>query len=365
MSSDDPRAISSLFDATRLKLAREARGLKKGDLAREVGVTPAAIGQFESGATKPKASTLAQIALVLGFPVRFFAYTGEPIRQPDIGDTFFRSLRRTKQTDRQRAIAYSTLVSLLLASLERRLSLPPVEIPDHLHVQDDVSGEQIEEIANAVRETWNIPPGPIQHVVRLLETKGIVVVRNPTGHDIDAFSAWYPTHPIVVLANDKQNFERSRFDGAHELGHLVMHADPAPGDRTLETQAHRFAAAFLMPRNDIIEQLPSKTVDWQHLVALKRNWGVSIQALLYRARTLGTLTETSYENAMRTINRRGWRRQEPGDLGPPEQPALIAAAITKLNELGLSVDDLARETNLGQALMTELVGPANAPTVSL
>jgi len=365
VTADDPKATSSLFDATRLKLAREARGLKKGDLAREVGVTPAAIGQFESGAAKPRASTLAQLALALRFPVGFFAYTGEPVRQPDVADTFFRSLRRTKQTDRQRAIAHATLVSLLLGSLEQRLTLPSVEIPDDLHIQGDVSSDHVEEVAGAVRRVWEIPSGPVKHVVRLLETKGIVVVRNPSGYDIDAFSAWYPARPIVVLADDKGSFERSRFDAAHELGHLVMHADPAPGDRVLETQAHRFASAFLMPRNDIIEQLPGNRVDWQGLVALKRVWGVSIQALLYRARTLGTLSELSYENAVRTINRRGWRRQEPGYLGPPEEPRLINAALEKLEELGMSMDDLARETNLGPVVLAELVGSAGTTVVHL
>jgi Zn-dependent peptidase ImmA (M78 family)/DNA-binding XRE family transcriptional regulator len=364
VNAHDPKAVAPVFDPARLKLAREARGLKKGGLAREVGVTPAAIGQFERGAAKPKASTLAQLALALNFPVGFFGYTGEPLRQPDVGDTFFRSLRRTKQTDRQQAIAYATLVSLLLEALEQRLHLPAVDIPDDLHVSDNASLSDIEDIADELRARWEIPSGPIRHVVRLLETHGIAVVRYRSGDEIDAFSAWFPSRPIVVLSEAKANFERSRFDGAHELGHLVMHADPAPGDRILERQAHRFASAFLMPRSDIAEHLPSQVVDWQRLINLKRTWGVSLQALLYRARTLGALSESAYENAMRTISRRGWRRNEPAYLGPPEQPRLVAAAMEKLGEIGITIDDLADETNLGRTNLEELEGSTSTPVVT-
>ena len=65
---------------------------------------------------------------------------------------------------------------------------------------------------------------------------------------------------------------------------------------------------FAARRIDILDALPRSRVDWMGMVTLKRTWGVSIQALLYRARTLGTLDDGAYENAMKTMSRRGWRR---------------------------------------------------------
>lgn len=364
MTAHDPRAVAPVFDPTRLKLAREARGLTKGELAREIGVTPAAVGQFERGAARPKASTLAQLALVLKFPVGFFAFTGVPVKQPDVADTFFRSLRRTKQKDRQRAIAHATLVALLFEALEQHLHLPDVDIPDDLHVAEETPLSEVERIAEEVRARWRVTDGPIKHVVRLLESKGIAVVRYQGDRDIDAFSAWFASRPIVVLAESKANFERSRLDAAHELGHLVMHADPAPGDRGLERQAFRFGSAFLMPRGEIIDELPSHPIDWRRLIATKRKWGVSLQALLYRGRDLSVLSESDYENAMRTISRRGWRRSEPGHLGPPEEPRLVQAAIDKLAEIGMTIDDLGDETSLGRRVVEELQGATRTPIVT-
>ena len=107
-----------------------------------------------------------------------------------------------------------------------------------------------------------MPPGPIADVVELLESHGVVVIRLPLDSaDVDAFSLPFPDHPVVVLGSDKTDRARSRFDGAHELGHLVMHGEQIWGIKEVETQAHQFAAAFLMPANEIRDQLPT-TVDW-------------------------------------------------------------------------------------------------------
>jgi Zn-dependent peptidase ImmA (M78 family) len=77
--------------------------------------------------------------------------------------------------------------------------------------------------------------------------------------------------PRVTLGTDKNDRARSRFDAAHELGHLVMHGDQIWGLPEIEKQAHAFAAAFLMPAEDIREELPA-TVDWPKLFNLKRRW---------------------------------------------------------------------------------------------
>jgi Zn-dependent peptidase ImmA (M78 family) len=161
---------------------------------------------------------------------------------------------------------------------------------------------------------------------------------------------------VVVLGDDKGQFDRSRFDGGHELGHLVMHPDPQPGDRVLENQAHRFAAAFLMPRAQILDALPRGRVDWMEMVTLKRTWGVAIQALLYRARTLGTLDENAYTNAMKIMSSRGWRRNEPGYLGPPEPPQMLSKAIEALENTGFTMSDLVRLTTLSETTLNAILG---------
>lgn len=358
---DEARAVAPIFDPARLKLARESRGLLKSRLAQLVHVTPAAIGQFESGTAKPSAATLSHIALVLSYPPEFFAFTGESRANPTISDTFFRSLRSARQAELLKAVAHATLVHEVVVKLEELVKFPELALPADLHVDNSTSNDQIEQVAQELRERWGVAGGPVPHVVRLLEVNGIVVTRYRSGSErLDAFSYPFADRPIVVLGDDKGSADRSRLDAAHELGHLTMHPDPQPGDRTLENQANAFAAAFLMPRTEIIDSLPRRRVDWMEMIRLKRTWGVSIQALLYRGRSLGTLEQATYENAMKTMSRRGWRRREPGSLGEPEQPQMLAKAVDALLSVGIQLSELAQTMRLSEASLSQILSLTGA-----
>jgi hypothetical protein len=111
-----------------------------------------------------------------------------------------------------------------------------------------------------------------------------------------------------------------------------------PGGRIVEEQANRFAAELLMPADEIHDLLPTLMGRnaWIRLGLLKEQWGVSIQALLFRARRLGRLSDVSYRNAMTTVSTRGWRRGEPGLVNTIEQPSLLPKAIELLKKEGAS-----------------------------
>jgi Zn-dependent peptidase ImmA (M78 family) len=147
---------------------------------------------------------------------------------------------------------------------------------------------------------------------------------------------------VVVLNPMKGDYYRQRFDVAHELGHLVMHQDAEPGRRPAEVAANRFAAELLMPREAIAGELPRR-LHWPTLQALKEHWGVSLQALLLRARELGALSDTTYRNAVTRMTREGWRRREPGVLPEVEQPSLLPGSLRLLAENGLPATALAAQ----------------------
>ena len=60
---------------------------------------------------------------------------------------------------------------------------------------------------------------------------------------------------------------------------------------------------------------------------LKRTWGVAVAALLYRARELGTMSSQEHRNSMIRLSDWGWRRSEPGDIGPAEQPTVLRRGL--------------------------------------
>jgi Zn-dependent peptidase ImmA (M78 family)/transcriptional regulator with XRE-family HTH domain len=306
------------FERARLRTARELARLSQAQLAGEAGLTPAAISQFESGAARPSSETTVTLSDVLDVPVAFFH---EEIQESH--DGFFRSLRRTSVADRRRARAIAYIAHDVAVRASAAGRFPATDVP-----MIPVSGlgadrAEIERTAAQVRAQWGIAPGPAPDIVGLLEAHGITVIRLPLdSSDVDAFSLPFADHPVVVLATDKDDRARSRFDGAHELGHLVVHGDQIWGVKQVETQAHQFAAGFLLPAEQIYDQLPT-TVDWPALFELKRHWQVSLAALLMRARTLQRMTEGTYLSAIKTASARGWRRIEPVPLGQPEQPTKL------------------------------------------
>jgi Zn-dependent peptidase ImmA (M78 family)/DNA-binding XRE family transcriptional regulator len=363
MNAGGARSAAALFHPERLELARQAAGLRKNELAERVGISAAAISQFEHGRANPSAVTLAKIALALGMPVEYFARDGRPLRQANAAAAFFRSLRSTRQRDRTLAAARAMFVWELVRLLERHVKLPEPAIPE-LSLPLEAEREAIEEAAAAVRAAWRLPPGPVAHVVRLLEAHGTVVVRlRGLGREVDAFSCLHG-RPIVVLWREKEDKARARFDAAHELGHLVLHGEAEPGNKILEAQADAFASAFLMPREYIYDQLPRR-VDFRRLLELKMRWGVSVAALLYRARALGVIGESAYRRGMARMSSEGWRKHEPGDLGAPEAPTMLRAALELLQERGMTIDVLAAEARLPVRVIAEIVGEDARPRLEL
>src|SRR5258706_4477730 len=245
------RLAPTLFDGIRLTIARLYRGTRKNELAKAIGVTPAAITQYEQGRTRPSEAVLAALALHLGFPTTFFE-RGRSASMVSESHVHFRRLRSTTKLERDRLLARISLLAELIGEIERHVSLAAISIPDIPGVGAD-DGKAAERAAITVRDLWGLGSGPIQHVVRLLEGKGVVVVRPAIDtQNVDAFSTLIAGRPIVVLASDKKDASRSRMDAAHELGHLVMHHDAEPGRQTIEREAQRFAAAFLLPRDAMI-----------------------------------------------------------------------------------------------------------------
>lgn len=330
--TDRTATAAAFFDGTRLTMARHLAGLRKSDLATLIKKSPTAVSAWETGAKTPTPSTVAQLALGLSVDPGFFAARPNDVAKAS-ALPHFRSLRSTSQLARDQAFAYGQVALDIAESLERHVELPDVDLPSIPVELDGLEGDGPERAAQELRDAWELGTGPAGHLVRALENHGVLVVFSPNQTaSVDAYSFDSHLRPVVILNPVKRDYYRQRFDVAHELGHLIMHSDAEPGGRIVEEQAHRFASELLMPEAEIVDLLPTamNRSAWVTLAKLKEQWGVSIQALLYRARRLGRLGDVSYRNAMVTLSTRGWRRNEPGLITAIEQPSLLPRAIELL-----------------------------------
>jgi Zn-dependent peptidase ImmA (M78 family)/DNA-binding XRE family transcriptional regulator len=351
------------FDAARLTLARERTGLTKRDLAARTGVTAAVISQFERGGSRPPAETLARIAAELGVPAAYLA-AGRPVLPVVEEATHFRSLRATRGYERRQARATMSHLAEAVRVIQRFVRLPELCLPAATR---DAGPERA---ARELRAVWELPSGPVHHLVRLVESRGAVVsmARFGAGERIDAFSC-RPSgldRPLICLSRDRGNPLRRRFSAAHELGHLMLHEDAHPGSRDHEHEANRFAVEFLTPAAEIAGLLPTR-LDFAHLLEVQRTWGVSVQALLRRGHELGRVDDVLHRRGMATLTRLGWRRDEPMSDYPTEWPTLLSESVALAERRGLTEESLAAALRLPVAEIRELLShvPDARPRLSL
>ncbi len=347
------------FNPDRLKIAREYRGLKKNELAQRLNLTPSAVTQFESGQVKPNPQTVAHLSMALRFPVSFFS---QSINTAVISaeQCHFRSLLSCSQIERRRMIGAGSLIGIIVQFIEEHINLPIEQVSDATSYGAETLDE-IDEAAEKVRRDWGLGLGPLENVIHLLESKGILVFRLlEESRRLDAFSLWQGNHPLIFLNSEKGSASRNRFDAAHELGHLILHSDYLPGNKTQESQANQFASAFLLPRETFLKECPRRLV-WNHFLELKHRWKVSLSALVRRAKDLKIISEDTYKRANVQIAKNGWRRDEP--LEPEiEFPTILPQAFNLLSAEGWTVSEIAKELSLSEVDLKWLVFMDSANT---
>jgi Zn-dependent peptidase ImmA (M78 family)/transcriptional regulator with XRE-family HTH domain len=346
-----PAAVHKAFDPTRLTQARNLAGMTRKTLAGLIGVTAAAVCQYELGTTRPRPEVLPQLAEVLTVPMTFFL-AGRPHGRLDASMAHFRSPRSTRAYQRTKAIAFIEQAWELTHALEKRVQLPWMDLPGFAGGEVSPGTELPSDpiaAARALRVQWKLGTGPVTHLIRRMEAHGIIVLtpqHDPDWETVDAFSTSRLPRPIVILTpNPTDDVYRHRFSAAHELGHLVLHSDTIPGDTTQEHQADVFAAEFLTPRDSILPNLPAHA-DLHHLSKLRRTWGVPVDSLLHRCRELGLLSDSSATRAhqrLHTLHNQPGFTPDPLTGYPGEQPALLTQAFSLACDHGLTISELAHE----------------------
>ncbi|MDR7006651.1 helix-turn-helix domain-containing protein [Paraburkholderia strydomiana] len=343
------------FIGSNLRTARLFHGMSLQELGEQIGRSKQFLSRIESGVDIPTSALVTSLCDKLAVLPDFFT---EPDPMPIADEQcHFRKQLTTKVALHQIARARGELLKRMVNVMDEHLALPKYDFDEG----DASSAEAIEQAAERAREHWDLGLGPIQNMTRIAENAGAVVMPvNGLAAEIDAIS-FATRRPVIAINPDGRSACRTRFGIAHEMGHFCLHIGVQTGDKLTESQANRFASAFLMPRRYFAAEcrsaLRGSRLNWTALSDIKLRWGVSKAATLYRGRQLGVFSEEQYRTGVISLNRRGEARGEDEDGQIPlEVPELIADSMQVLREaFGISRAVLAHEMKVQVELLDELL----------
>ncbi|MCF7804018.1 MAG: ImmA/IrrE family metallo-endopeptidase [Candidatus Marinimicrobia bacterium] len=296
--------------AQRLKHARLMRGFSLQDLSDRLDnrISRQALHKYEKGQVVPGNVMIQNIADALDLKPDYF-YRDHAV---EIEEISFRKLSRLQKKEQNRIVETARDFLERYLELEKILGTQP-HVKNPLQEQNITNKKDVENAAQQLRDQWNLGIDPLYNVLELLEDRGIKIIELSGDDSIDGFSSWINNSvPVIVLNKEKKgSLDRYRFNAMHELGHLLLNINHM-NHRKQESLCHHFAGAMLLDKRAVEAELglKRKKVSLQELASLKRQYGISIQAIATRLKELEIMSEGAYRDFYKFINSNNLRQDE-------------------------------------------------------
>ena len=270
---------------------RREAGLSQTELAKRCGLTRGSIANIESGRQRPTLHTLSDIAGAL--EVDMLSLLSSP--EGNAGD----------EEEAVGAVAGAVLAGVAARALIRMIRS---SAPKDAGESSPIPTEELEKKAGDLLQKAAMvqAPVPVDEVARYL---GIQVDEADLGEDCSGMLV-REEGSVVIGVNANHHEHRKRFTIAHEIAHYMLHggeayidkpphidfraADSGSGTQQEETEANQFAAALLMPADQVraaVAEQPFDPAQDDELPNLARRFKVSPQAMTTRLIHLGLISD--------------------------------------------------------------------------
>lgn len=320
--TDKSKLLTELF-GRRLKSARKMAGFSLQELSDRMKnpVSKQAIQKYEKGVMMPDSSSLLSLSKAL--EVRPDYFFREPI---ELRSVEFRKKSTLGVKEQERIKAMASDFVERYHELEACLG---IDTPFHNPLEGITikSDKDIESAAEALRKNWMLGNDPIPDVIEMLEGYGVRVLMMQTHNEFDGLSAMAGNTPVIVL-NKKRDTVRKRLTALHEFAHLVL-TFKGVSDKDKEKLSHAFAGAVLFPKTSFINAFGPKRMHFveNELWAMKAYYGISVQAIMARAKRLGVISESTYRHFCMNWSR--YRKEEPGEYDSKETPGRFRQLLSR------------------------------------
>ncbi len=284
-----------LIFSKRLKSAREMRGLSMAKLSAAMDnmVTPQAIYKYENGKMLPGSPLLIALSKALNVSPDYF------FRPYSVNISGIKFRKKTSLTVRDR----KTIEETTMDQLERYIEIENIcgynNEPLVSKGLVEISSE--EDVFNFVlkfRKDAKLGMEQIPDVISFLQSLGIVVLEVGALEAFDGLCGFSDNIPVIVI-NVNFTPERKRFTALHELGHLVMNFSEELDEKQVESLCNLFASEMLLPTaifKERFSQFFSNRISFQDLAEIQIEYGISIDAIMYKARKSNLISDNKYKD---------------------------------------------------------------------
>ena len=315
-----------------IRYYRLLREMSQEALANSIGIGKMAISNYESGKRTPDYTTSRKISKALDISLaKLLAQSNEALVIKHGAFRKHSTVTKAQQevilgkADRYLGRLFEVVSFLGDPALPSMPSFEPIKVSD------------VEKAGQHLRSILGLPEtGPIGNITDILENKGYIIC--PVDYDKRIFSGNSGTvngRPYIAI-NSTMPAERQRFTLIHELAHLVFVFDSQQNE---ERMVDAIAGAFLLPKADIVRELGPKRTDIRgDLRNIQREYGVSMAAIVMRARQANIITKDTYETTLKWMSKNGLRTDEHSDIIPEKThllEQLISRAVAE-DEIGIS-----------------------------
>jgi Zn-dependent peptidase ImmA (M78 family)/DNA-binding XRE family transcriptional regulator len=316
-----------------LRLLRKEANLSQKELADRLAVSRDLIARLENNIQKVTLDILQKYANYFNWQVSQITNLAERFEQPfqyllraQHGNYFTPELQSQFEEWYDRMEVYTTQVPL-----DPILELPQASL---LTISEDDSHKAAQQLAERLRQFWNLGNAPLDDPVNFIEALGCYI----TGCDFQADNIYAVTGrrgqngrtAIMINTNSNISIERQRFSIIHELGHILFHASDFTSQPNYEGYGRHkdprekftdeFTGNFLAPAEEIKKILKRQirtTIDPFYLIIyLKHYFKVSYQTIIYRLRDLDYIDDEDVRALYRYFKAR-FGGQEPLPLKEP------------------------------------------------
>ena len=294
--------------AKRLKSARTMAGLSQDQLVDHMDglISKNSISKYERGLMMPESKVLIALARALNVKTDYFFRSFSV----EISNIEFRKKNKLGQK------RIDSIKEQAMDVIERY-----IELEQFLDIKSDFinpiadhvirNGDDVERAVETLLKDWNCGINALPNVIELLEDKEIKVIEIDAPEEFDGFSGWADSKYPIVVINQSYSVERKRLTALHELGHLVLNFHDSVQQKEIEKLCFRFAGAMLMPEETFKMELGKNRsfIPLPELIMIKETYGLSIQAIMARARDLDIITKHAFVDFRKRISR---NRSEEG-----------------------------------------------------